>query len=124
MPSGLQVGLGTRPSANEIVFSQGSFSETDNPLDVVIQGKGFFQVKQPSGEIAYTRDGSFQLDKNGNIVTASGDPIEPTITIPPQAQNHHHRRRRDGQLHAGRTDGGAARRADPDRRLPESRRPQ
>jgi flagellar basal-body rod protein FlgG len=87
VPSGLQVGLGTRPSANEIVFSQGSFSETDNPLDVVIQGKGFFQVKQPSGEIAYTRDGSFQLDKNGNIVTASGDPIEPTITIPPQAQN-------------------------------------
>ncbi len=87
VPSGLQVGLGTRPSANEIVFSQGSFSETDNPLDVVIQGKGFFQVKQPSGEIAYTRDGSFQLDKNGNIVTASGDPLEPAITIPPQAQN-------------------------------------
>jgi flagellar basal-body rod protein FlgG len=87
VPSGLQVGLGTRPSANEIVFSQGSFSETDNPLDVVIQGKGFFQVKQPSGEIAYTRDGSFQLDKNGNIVDASGNPLEPAITIPPQAQN-------------------------------------
>jgi len=87
VPSGLQVGLGTRPSANEILFSQGSFSQTGNPLDVVIQGSGFFQVKRASGDIAYTRDGSFQLDKNGNIVDASGDPIEPTITIPPQAQN-------------------------------------
>src|ERR1700748_3222885 len=65
IPTGLQVGLGTKPAANEILFSQGSFSETDNPLDVVIQGRGFFQIRQPSGELAYTRDGSFQLDKNG-----------------------------------------------------------
>lgn len=87
VPSGLQVGLGTRPSANEIVFTQGSFSQTGNPLDVVIQGSGFFQVKMPSGDLAYTRDGSFQLDKNGNVVDSSGNPIEPQITLPPQAQN-------------------------------------
>jgi flagellar basal-body rod protein FlgG len=87
VPTGLQVGLGARPSANEIVFTQGSFSQTDNPLDLVIQGRGFFQIRQPSGEIAYTRDGSFQLDRDGNLVTSSGDPIEPQITIPPEAQS-------------------------------------
>lgn len=86
VPSGLQIGLGTRPASNEIIFSQGNFQQTDNPLDLVIQGKGFFQVRRPSGEVDYTRDGGFQLDKDGNVVTANGDPIEPQITIPPQAQ--------------------------------------
>src|SRR5215471_2172860 len=57
VPSGLQLGLGTRPAANSVVFTQGSFQQTDNPLDVVIQGKGFFQIRRPSGEIAYTRGG-------------------------------------------------------------------
>lgn len=87
VPTGLQVGLGTRPVANEIVFTQGSFSQTNNPLDVVIQGNGFFQVTMPTGEISYTRDGSFQLDMNGKIVTSSGDPLDPAITIPPEALN-------------------------------------
>ena len=86
VPSGLQLGLGTRPAANSIVFTQGTFTETDNPLDLVDQGKGFFQVQQPDGTTAYTRAGSFQLNKDGNIVTATGDPIEPQITIPAQAQ--------------------------------------
>src|ERR1700733_11463459 len=54
VPSGLQLGLGTRPASNEIIFSQGNFQETDNPLDLVIQGKGFFQILQPNGELAYT----------------------------------------------------------------------
>jgi flagellar basal-body rod protein FlgG len=85
VPSGLQLGLGTRPSANTIVFTQGSFQETDNPLDLVIQGKGFFQIKRPDGTIAYTRAGNFQFDKDGNVVTSNGDPIEPQITIPQQA---------------------------------------
>src|SRR3974377_838710 len=75
VPTGLQLGLGTRASSNEIIFSQGDFSATENPLDVVIQGKGFFQVRRPSGELAYTRAGSFHLDRDGNIVTADGDPI-------------------------------------------------
>ena len=86
VPTGLQIGLGTRPSSNEIVFTQGAFTETDNPLDLVIQGKGFFQVRQPSGQLAYTRAGSFHLDKDGNIVTSDGNTLEPQITIPPDAQ--------------------------------------
>ncbi|HVV44792.1 MAG TPA: flagellar basal-body rod protein FlgG [Bryobacteraceae bacterium] len=87
VPSGLQLGLGTRPSSNEIIFTQGNFSETDNPLDVVIKGNGFFQVRLASGDLAYTRDGSFQLDKDGRIVTSNGNPLEPQITIPPNAQS-------------------------------------
>jgi len=86
VPAGLQLGLGTRPTSNEIVFTQGAFSETDNPLDVVIQGKGFFQVTLPSGQLAYTRSGQFQLDKNGNLVTSEGNPIQPQIVIPADAQ--------------------------------------
>jgi flagellar basal-body rod protein FlgG len=85
VPSGLQIGLGSRPTANTIIFTQGSFQQTDNPLDLVIQGKGFFQIRRPTGEIAYTRSGNFQLDKDGNMVTGNGDPIEPAITIPAQS---------------------------------------
>jgi flagellar basal-body rod protein FlgG len=86
VPTGLQLGLGTRASSNEIVFSQGNFSETDNPLDLVIQGRGFFQVRLASGELAYTRAGSFHLDRDGNVVTAEGNQLEPQITIPAEAQ--------------------------------------
>lgn len=86
VPTGLQLGLGTRTASNEIIFTQGDFSQTNNPLDLVIQGKGFFQVRRPSGELAYTRAGSFHLDRDGNIVTSSGDPLEPQITLPPDAQ--------------------------------------
>jgi flagellar basal-body rod protein FlgG len=86
LPTGLQLGLGTRASSNEIIFSQGSFSQTDNPLDMVIQGRGFFQVRRPSGELAYTRCGSFHLDRDGNMVTGDGSPLEPQITIPADAQ--------------------------------------
>ncbi len=87
IPAGLQLGLGTRPTSNEIVFTQGNFSQTGNPLDVVIQGRGFFQVLQPNGQLGYTRDGEFQLDKNGNMVSASGNPLQPQITIPADAQS-------------------------------------
>jgi flagellar basal-body rod protein FlgG len=87
VPTGLQLGLGTRAASNEIIFTQGNFSQTDNPLDVVIQGNGFFQVRRATGEIAYTRAGTFQLDKTGNLVTSDGDPIEPAITIPSAAQS-------------------------------------
>jgi flagellar basal-body rod protein FlgG len=86
VPTGLQVGLGTRTSSNEILFTQGSFAQTDNPLDMVIQGKGFFQIRRASGELAYTRSGAFHLDKDGNIVTQDGDPLEPQITIPSAGQ--------------------------------------
>jgi len=86
-PAGLQVGLGTRAAANETIMLQGNFQQTGNPLDLVIQGKGFFQVRLPSGSLAYTRDGGFQFDRDGNIVTASGNPLEPQITIPSAAQS-------------------------------------
>ncbi len=85
VPTGLQIGLGTRTSSNEILFTQGQFSQTDNPLDVVIQGKGFFQVRRPSGELAYSRAGQFHLDRDGNIVTSDGNALEPAITIPQNA---------------------------------------
>jgi flagellar basal-body rod protein FlgG len=87
VPTGLQLGLGARPSSNEIIFTQGSFQLTGNPLDLVIQGRGFFQVRRPSGEIAYTRAGNFHLDRDGNVVTSDGDPLEPQITVPPEAQS-------------------------------------
>jgi flagellar basal-body rod protein FlgG len=86
VPTGLQLGLGTRTASNEVIFTQGAFSETDNPYDVVIQGNGFFQVQRPNGELAYTRAGQFHLDKSGNITTLNGDPITPQITIPADAQ--------------------------------------
>jgi len=89
IPTGLQVGLGTRPVATEILFTQGDFSVTNNPLDVVIQGNGFFQIRQVNGQIAYTRNGSFHLNKDGNLVTSEGDLLEPQITIPPDQISMH-----------------------------------
>ncbi len=83
VPTSLQIGLGTRPVATEILFTQGDFSATNNPLDVVIQGNGFFQIRQVNGQIAYTRNGQFHLNKDGNLVTSEGDLLEPQITIPP-----------------------------------------
>jgi flagellar basal-body rod protein FlgG len=86
IPTGLQLGLGTRPVANEIIFSQGNFMLTNNPLDLVIEGRGLFQIRLPTGELAYSRAGTFHLDRDGNLVTANGDPLEPQITLPPEAQ--------------------------------------
>lgn len=86
IPSGLQLGLGARPSANSVIFTQGNFLLTGNQLDVVIQGKGFFQIRKASGEVAYSRAGAFQMDRDGNMVTSAGDPLEPQITLPQQAQ--------------------------------------
>lgn len=87
VPTGLQLGLGTRASSNEILFTQGNFAATENPLDVVIQGRGFFQVRQANGELAFTRAGSFHQDRDGNMVTSDGDPLEPQITLPSTAQS-------------------------------------
>jgi flagellar basal-body rod protein FlgG len=83
--AGLQIGLGTRAAATEILQSQGDFQQTGNPLDLAIQGLGYFQVLSPSGQIAYTRSGSFHLDSSGNIVTSDGDALQPAITIPADA---------------------------------------
>jgi flagellar basal-body rod protein FlgG len=83
--AGLQIGLGTMPRASEVLQTQGNFSSTGNPLDLAIQGLGFFQVTMPDGTISYTRAGSFHLDAQGNIVTADGNPLQPSITIPANA---------------------------------------
>jgi flagellar basal-body rod protein FlgG len=85
IPSGLMLGTGVRPIATEHIFVQGSLQNTGNALDVAINGQGFFQIQMPDGTLAYTRDGSFQLDSTGQIVTSSGYPVSPAITIPSTA---------------------------------------
>jgi flagellar basal-body rod protein FlgG len=79
--------MGSRASAAEVIQAQGDLTETDNPLDMMIQGQGFFQVTLPSGEIAYTRSGAFHLDAQGNVVTADGNQLTPNIAIPAGATN-------------------------------------
>jgi len=98
--AGLQIGLGTRPSASEIVQTQGDFAATGNPLDLTVEGLGFFQVHLPNGDTAYTRSGAFHLDAQGNVVTAEGDPIEPPITIPSGGEFDQHWRGWHSQCHA------------------------
>ena len=83
LPSGLQIGTGVKPVATERIFTQGNLQQTGNAKDVAIQGNGFFQVLMPDGTTNYTRDGSFQVDANGQMVTASGYAVQPAITIPP-----------------------------------------
>lgn len=85
VPSGLQIGTGVRPVAAERLFTQGNLQQTGNQLDVAIQGNGFFQVLMPDGTTSYTRDGSFQQNAQGQLVTASGFPIQPALTIPANA---------------------------------------
>lgn len=87
VPTGLQLGLGTRAASNEIIFAQGNFLETNNPFDLVIQGNGFFQIRRANGELAYTRAGSFHLDRDGMIVNADGEFLEPQINLPLGAQS-------------------------------------
>jgi flagellar basal-body rod protein FlgG len=86
LPSGLQLGTGVRPVATERIFTQGNLQQTSNDKDVAIQGEGFFQVLMPDGTTAYTRDGAFQVDSQGQMVTSSGYTIQPAITIPAGAQ--------------------------------------
>lgn len=85
IPVGTELGHGTRVSDTQRLFTQGSLEQTGNPLDLVIEGDGFFQVAMPDGTTAYTRDGSFKLDSNGRLVTADGHPVQPEINIPPEA---------------------------------------
>jgi flagellar basal-body rod protein FlgG len=85
IPTGLQLGLGTRAVSNEIIFTQGDYTETDNPLDLAIQGNGFFQVQQPSGQLAYTRAGTLHLNNTGQVVDPNGNLLDPPITIPQNA---------------------------------------
>lgn len=86
LPSGLSLGTGARVVATEKMFTQGSMNVTDNSLDVAISGRGFFQVLMPDGTQGYTRDGSFQVNAQGSLVTSTGYVVQPAITIPDGAQ--------------------------------------
>ncbi|MBL8468672.1 flagellar basal-body rod protein FlgG [Methyloversatilis discipulorum] len=85
IPSGLQIGTGVRPVATERIHTQGNIQQTGGTLDVAIQGEGFFQIQMPDGTLSYTRDGAFQKDSQGVMVTSSGFPVQPQITIPGDA---------------------------------------
>ena len=87
LPTGLQLGTGVRPVATEKIFTQGNLQQTSNPLDVAINGGGFFQVLMPDGATAFTRDGSFHVDAQGQLVTSSGFQVQPAITIPAKTLN-------------------------------------
>jgi flagellar basal-body rod protein FlgG len=87
LPTGLQLGLGTRAVATARNFSQGNLQQTTNSLDVAIKGQGFFQIQLPDGTTGYTRDGSFQVDAQGQLVTNNGYAVQPGINVPPTAQS-------------------------------------
>ena len=87
LPSGLMLGLGVRTVATEKLFNQGNLVETGNAFDMAIEGRGFFEVLMPDGSQAFTRDGSFQVDAQGQMVTSSGYVVQPAITIPEGAQS-------------------------------------
>jgi flagellar basal-body rod protein FlgG len=87
LPTGLQIGTGVRPVASERIFTQGNLTQTGNQLDVAVNGQGFLQVTLPDGTVAYTRDGSLHQDAQGQLVTSSGYPVSPAITIPANAQS-------------------------------------
>ncbi|HEY0820909.1 MAG TPA: flagellar basal-body rod protein FlgG [Rhizobacter sp.] len=85
LPTGLQVGLGTRAVATSRSFSQGNLQQSSNPLDVAVRGAGFFEVQMPDGSTGYTRDGSFQVNAQGQLVTNNGYLVQPGITVPQNA---------------------------------------
>ncbi len=86
LPTGLQIGTGVRPVSTERVFTQGNLQQTSNDKDVAIQGQGFFQVLLPDGATAYTRDGSFQINDQGQLVTSSGFPVQPALPFLPMCK--------------------------------------
>jgi flagellar basal-body rod protein FlgG len=87
LPAGLQVGLGTRAVATSRAFTQGNLQQSSNPLDVAVKGNGFFQIQLPDGTTGYTRDGAFQLDAQGQLVTNAGYAVQPGINVPANAQS-------------------------------------
>ncbi|MFF7708593.1 flagellar basal-body rod protein FlgG [Pseudomonas sp. NPDC007930] len=87
LPSGLQLGTGVRIVGTQKNFTEGSLQTTDQPLDMAINGHGFFQISQPDGTIAYTRDGTFHLNSDGQIVTSQGLALQPAIVVPAEAQS-------------------------------------
>lgn len=87
IPSGIQIGLGVRPASIQRIFTPGDFQNTQNSLDIAIEGEGFFQISLSDGTVAYTRSGAFKKDSTGRVVTSDGFPLEPAITVPSDALN-------------------------------------
>lgn len=87
LPTGLQLGTGVRIVGTAKLFTQGSLQTTEQPLDMAVNGRGFFQVLQPDGSVSYTRDGTFHLDSNGQLVTAQGYALEPAIVLPAEVKS-------------------------------------
>lgn len=85
IPTGIQLGMGVKPAAIQKIFLQGDFAQTQNPLDMAIEGKGFFQILQANGNFAYSRAGTFKLDNLGRMVTSEGQLLQPSVTIPNDA---------------------------------------
>ncbi|MFD2112979.1 flagellar basal-body rod protein FlgG [Thiorhodococcus fuscus] len=86
LPSGLMLGAGVRTVATEKLFGQGGFVQTENSLDMAIEGRGFFQILMPNGELGYTRDGTFQLNANGEVVMSNGYALQPGLVVPENTQ--------------------------------------
>ena len=86
LPTGLQLGTGVRIVGTSKMFTEGSLQTTEQPLDMAVNGRGFFQILQPDGTVSYTRDGSFHLDSNGQLVTSQGYSLEPAIVLPAEVQ--------------------------------------
>jgi len=89
VPTGIEIGNGTMPMSTQRLFTQGDFMNTENPLDMVIEGDGFFAVLRPNGEVGYTKNGAFKLDADGRLVTGDGYPLQPEVTIPTDATEVH-----------------------------------
>jgi flagellar basal-body rod protein FlgG len=87
LPSGLLLGTGVRAAATEKMFTQGNLTQTENSLDIAVNGRGFFEVLLPDGSTGYTRDGAFQVDSQGQVVTANGYQLQPGLTIPANARS-------------------------------------
>ncbi|MBP8185544.1 MAG: flagellar basal-body rod protein FlgG [Pseudomonas sp.] len=87
LPTGLQVGTGVRIVGTAKLFTQGSLQTTEQPLDMAVNGRGFFQILQPDGSVSYTRDGTFHLDSNGQLVTSQGYALEPAIVLPAEVKS-------------------------------------
>jgi flagellar basal-body rod protein FlgG len=87
VPTGTSIGLGTRTAGVDKIFTEGQLQQTNNPLDIAVEGDGFFQITLPDGTLAYSRDGSFRLNQSGQLVTVDGYPLLPGINVPQGARN-------------------------------------
>ena len=97
LPSGLMLGTGVSIVSTEKEFAQGNLLQTENPLDLAVQGRGFFEIVLPDGSLAYTRDGSFEMNSQGQIVTSTGYELQPSVTVPGGDLEHHCWHRRHGK---------------------------